>query len=127
MFHCNCENEDFTRFDQMLTGIEQRFGDLIGRMEWISLGGGIHFTGADYPLDRFAERLKRFAGTHGVQVYLEPGEAAVTGAATLEVTVLDTMHHGKDLAIVDASIEAHMLDLLVYRASAEILPERRAA
>ena len=84
--------------------------------------GGIHFTGANYPLDRLAERLKRFASDNGVQVYLEPGEAAITGAATLEVSVLDTLHNGKNLAIVDSSIEAHMLDLLIYRESAKISP-----
>lgn len=122
MFHCNCENDDFDRFDAMLGHIEQRFGYLIRTMEWISLGGGIHFTGENYPLDRFAERLKRFAGENGVQVYLEPGEAAITKAATLEVTVLDTMFNGKHLAIVDSSIEAHMLDLLVYRETAKIAP-----
>ena len=77
MFHNNCENADFDRFDRMLGHIEQRFGFLIRRMDWISLGGGIHFTGADYPLDRLAERLRRFAGENGVQVYLEPGEAAI--------------------------------------------------
>lgn len=122
MFHNNCENDDFERFDEMLGHIEDRFGPLIKRMQWISLGGGIHFTGDDYPLDRFAERLKRFAGENEVQVYLEPGEAAITGSTTLEVTVLDTLHNGKNLAIVDSSIEAHMLDLLIYRESAKINP-----
>ncbi|MCL4674987.1 MAG: carboxynorspermidine decarboxylase [Pararhodobacter sp.] len=122
MFHNNCENADFERFDAMLGLIEQRFGHLIRRMEWISLGGGIHFTGEGYPLQRLADRLKRFAEQNGVQVYLEPGEAAITGAATLEVTVLDTLFNGKNLAIVDSSIEAHMLDLLIYRESARIHP-----
>ena len=122
MFHNNCENADFERFDAMLGLIEQRFGHLIRQMEWISLGGGIHFTGEAYPLQRLADRLKRFADQNGVQVYLEPGEAAITGAATLEVTVLDTLFNGKKLAIVDSSIEAHMLDLLIYRESAKIHP-----
>jgi carboxynorspermidine decarboxylase len=122
MFHNNCENEDFDRFDEMLTLIEERFGDTLHKMAWISLGGGIHFTADGYPLDRLADRLRRFAGTFGVQVYLEPGEAAITGAATLEVTVLDTLHNGKNLAIVDSSIEAHMLDLLIYREPAQISP-----
>ncbi len=123
MFHNNCENESFDRFDEMLTLIEDRFGAIIHRMDWISLGGGIHFTGDDYPLDAFAARLKSFADAFGVQVYLEPGEAAITGSATLEVTVLDTMHNGKNLAIVDSSIEAHMLDLLIYREPAKIAPD----
>ncbi|WP_374628135.1 carboxynorspermidine decarboxylase [Pannonibacter indicus] len=122
MFHNNCENADFDRFDGMLGHIEQRFGFLIRQMEWISLGGGIHFTGEGYPLEKFAERLKRFAGENEVQVYLEPGEAAITKSATLEVTVLDTLHNGKNLAIVDSSIEAHMLDLLIYRQSAKVEP-----
>nr|WP_272214299.1 carboxynorspermidine decarboxylase [Marinicella sp. W31]MDC2879418.1 carboxynorspermidine decarboxylase [Marinicella sp. W31] len=123
MFHNNCENEDFARFDEMLTVIEERFGPLIERLDWVSLGGGIHFTGESYPLEKLAARLKGFAGKYGVQVYLEPGEAAITGAATLEVTVLDTLNNGKDLAIVDSSIEAHMLDLLIYRENAKILPD----
>jgi carboxynorspermidine decarboxylase len=123
MFHNNCENAEFDLFDRMLGHIEQRFGHLVRQMDWISLGGGIHFTGEGYPLDRFAERLKRFAGENGVQVYLEPGEAAITGAATLEVTVLDTLFNGKDIAIVDSSTEAHMLDLLIYRQPARVIPD----
>ena len=122
MFHNNCENDSFARFDEMLTLIEDRFGAIIHQMDWISLGGGIHFTGEGYPLADLAARLKTFAQTYGVEVYLEPGEAAITGAATLEVTVLDTMYNGKNLAIVDSSIEAHMLDLLIYREPAKIRP-----
>lgn len=122
MFHNNCENGDFDRFNAMLNDIEARFGSLIKRMKWISLGGGIHFTGEGYPLNKLADRLKRFAEDNDVQVYLEPGEAAITKSTTLELTVLDTLHNGKNLAIVDSSIEAHMLDLLIYRESAKVSP-----
>ncbi|OCP35428.1 carboxynorspermidine decarboxylase [Ensifer sp. LC163] len=122
MIHNNCENKDFGLFDRMLSEIEEKFGALLACAEWISLGGGIHFTGDDYPVDAFCERLKAFSGRHGVQVYLEPGEAAITRSTTLETTVLDTLNNGKDLAIVDSSIEAHMLDLLIYRESAKVEP-----
>lgn len=122
MIHNNCENGDFALFDEMLRDIEAKFAPLLHRLDWVSLGGGIHFTGADYPLETFAARLKAFAETYGVQVYLEPGEAAITGAASLEVTVLDVLNNGKYLAIVDSSIEAHMLDLLIYRETAKIEP-----
>lgn len=122
MIHNNCENADFDLFDRMLGQIEERFGTLLSRVDWVSLGGGIHFTGDDYPIDAFCARLKAFAERYGVQVYLEPGEASITKSTTLEVTVLDTLFNGKNLAIVDSSIEAHMLDLLIYRETAKIEP-----
>lgn len=122
MIHNNCENDDFDLFDRMLGNIEQKFGALLSRVEWVSLGGGIHFTGENYPLDKFCARLRAFAQKFGVQVYLEPGEASITKSTTLEVTVLDTLFNGKNLAIVDSSIEAHMLDLLIYRENAKVLP-----
>ncbi|KAA0970459.1 carboxynorspermidine decarboxylase [Aureimonas fodinaquatilis] len=122
MIHNNCENSDFGLFSDMLDRIEELFGSFLQRVEWVSLGGGIHFTGEEYPLDQFCQRLKAFADKYGVQVYLEPGEASITRSTTLEVTVLDTLYNGKDLAIVDSSIEAHMLDLLIYREKAKIEP-----
>ncbi|RRJ84356.1 carboxynorspermidine decarboxylase [Aestuariirhabdus litorea] len=122
MFHNNCENENFDRFSEMLDLIEERFGHLLARVDWVSLGGGIHFTGEQYPVDRFCARLKAFSERFGVQVYLEPGEAAITNSTSLEVTVLDTLYNGKDLAVVDSSIEAHMLDLLIYRETARMEP-----
>lgn len=122
MFHNNCENGSFELFDKMLGTIEERFGHLLEQVEWVSLGGGIHFTGEDYPLDAFCARLKTFSEKYGVQVYLEPGEAAITFSSSLEVTVLDTLYNGKNLAVVDSSIEAHMLDLLIYRLNAKMAP-----
>jgi carboxynorspermidine decarboxylase len=122
MIHNNCENKDFGLFDRMLARIEERFGSLIARVDWVSLGGGIHFTGDDYPVEAFSARLRAFSDRYGVQVYLEPGEASITKSTTLEVTVLDTLYNGKNLAIVDSSIEAHMLDLLIYREAAKVSP-----
>jgi carboxynorspermidine decarboxylase len=120
MIHYNCENGDFELFDQQLSRIEAEFGGFLARLDWVSLGGGIHFTGEGYPLEALAARLRAFADKFGVQVYLEPGEAAITNCASLEVTVLDLLNNGKDLAIVDASVEAHMLDLLIYRETAKM-------
>ena len=122
MIHNNCENKDFGLFDRMLARIEERFGSLIARVDWVSLGGGIHFTGDDYPVEAFSARLRAFSDRYGVQIYLEPGEASITKSTTLEVTVLDTLYNGKNLAIVDSSIEAHMLDLLIYREAAKVSP-----
>lgn len=122
MFHNNCENRSFDSFDAMLTHIEARFGHLLQHVQWVSLGGGIHFCDPGYPLEKLAERLRGFASQYEVQVYLEPGEASITNSATLEVSVLDITTNGKQLAIVDSSTEAHMLDLLIYDLPARIAP-----
>lgn len=120
MIHNNCENADLARFDELLTEVEGRYGHVLQRLKWVSLGGGISFTAKDYPVDAFCRRLRAFAEEYGVQVYLEPGEAAVRHSATLEVSVLDVGYNGKHLAVVDASTEAHMLDLLIYRETAPL-------
>lgn len=121
MIHNNCENTDFDAFSTSLEYIEKKFGELFHQLDWISLGGGIHFIAPDYPLDKLASRLKQFSETYGVQVYLEPGEASIHQSASLVTTVLDTLHNEKKLAIVDASIEAHMLDLLIYRETTDLV------
>ncbi|MBU0715239.1 MAG: carboxynorspermidine decarboxylase [Verrucomicrobia bacterium] len=120
MFHFNCENDDFRKFSAALDFIGRNYTDLLKRMEWVSLGGGLSFTKDGYPLEKFCERLKAFSEKFDVQVYLEPGEAAITGCAELVTTVLDVVHNEVDIAIVDASTEAHMLDHLVYRTSAKV-------
>ncbi len=121
MIHNNCENDSFEAFSASLEDIESKFGELFHQLEWVSLGGGIHFIAPDYPLEKLAERLKGFSEKYGVQVYLEPGEACIHNAAKLVTTVLDTLHNGKPLAVVDSSIEAHMLDLLIYRETAPLV------
>ena len=120
MIHNNCENESLERFDELLAQVEARYGQLLQRLKWVSLGGGISFTTPGYPLEAFCKRLREFAQKYGVQVYLEPGEASIQGAASLEVSVLDIGYNGKHLAVVDSSTEAHMLDLLIYRETAPL-------
>ncbi|KAJ8135476.1 hypothetical protein OY671_011311, partial [Metschnikowia pulcherrima] len=76
----------------------------------------------DYASDAFCARSKHFSKKYGVQVYSEPGEAAITNSASSEVTVLDTSFNGKHSAVVDSSIEAHMLDSSIYRLNAKMAP-----
>lgn len=121
MIHNNCENEDFEAFSDSLADIESKFSDIFHQLEWVSLGGGIHFIASDYPVDKLAKRLRDFSQKYDVQIYLEPGEASIHQGASLITTVLDTLHNGKKLAVVDASIEAHMLDLLIYRETATLV------
>jgi carboxynorspermidine decarboxylase len=114
MFHFNCENTDAHAFLGMVDTIASRFGAVIDRMDWVSLGGGVSFTAPGYAVDELADGLRAFAERFDVQVYLEPGDAIVTGAGELVTTVLDVVHNDAPIAIVDASIEAHLPDHLVY-------------
>uniref|UniRef100_UPI00336548AF hypothetical protein n=1 Tax=Candidatus Albibeggiatoa sp. nov. BB20 TaxID=3162723 RepID=UPI00336548AF len=120
MLHYNCENEDFAQYADMLDQIAERYAVLLEKLDWVSLGGGVYFTLDDYPLDLFGQKLQAFAQRFDVQVYLEPGEAVITDTGCLVTQVLDIVHNEVDIAIVDSSIEAHMLDLLVYQAEAEV-------
>ncbi|MBP2650295.1 MAG: carboxynorspermidine decarboxylase [Firmicutes bacterium] len=120
MFHYNCENDDVEAFSQQLDIIGDRYGHLLKELEWVSLGGGVYFTKAGYPVEEFSRKLANFASKYGVQVYLEPGESAITGCAELVTNVVDLVHNEMDIAIVDASVEGHMLDLLIYRLAAKM-------
>ena len=114
MFHFNCENTDVESLCGSLESISDRYATVLAEMRWVSLGGGISFTSPGYDLERFCAALSGFAGRHDVQVYLEPGEAVVTGVAELVTTVVDVVHNEVDIAVVDASLEAHLLDHLIY-------------
>lgn len=123
MFHYNCENDEFEVFCHQLDQIAERYGNLLQQLQWVSLGGGLYFTKDGYPINRFCQKLKNFATKYDVQVYLEPGESAITGSTELVTQVVDVIHNEIDIAIVDASVEAHMLDLLIYRLSAKMETE----
>jgi len=120
MFHFNCENNDFKNLSSSLDYISDEYADLLKRVEWASLGGGIYFTRQGYPVDKFCKKLKDFSSRFKIQVYLEPGETSVTESTELVTRVLDIVRNKIDIAVVDASTEAHMLDLLIYRQSAKV-------
>jgi len=120
MFHFNCENDDLNDLSSNLDHISRAYGSVLERLDWVSVGGGIYFTKPGFPVERFCKIIKEFGSRFNVQVYLEPGESVITGAAELVTSVLDIVRNRIDIAIVDASTEAHMLDLLIYRQSAKI-------
>jgi carboxynorspermidine decarboxylase len=120
MFHFNCENDSFANFSSNLDKISRDYAGLLEKLQWVSLGGGIYFTKDNYPLKKFCKKLKEFSKKFGLQVYLEPGETVISQSAELVTKVLDIVHNEIDIAIVDASTEAHMLDLLVYRTPAKM-------
>jgi carboxynorspermidine decarboxylase len=53
-------------------------------------------------------------------VYLEPGETAVTRSGFLVTEIVDIVRNGADIAVVDAGVEPHLLDSLIYRTNAKM-------
>ena len=81
-------------------------------MKWVNFGGGHHITRPDYDRDRLVRLVREFQAQWKVAVYLEPGEAIALGAGVLVTSVLDILHNGMDIAILDTSATAHMPDVL---------------
>lgn len=120
MLHMNCDNEELQSFVEQLSRVEQAYSGLLRRLSWLSLGGGISFTNEGYPLDAFCMQLQKFSKRHGLVLYLEPGEAAVKDSTSLVVSVLDIVHNELPTLIVDAAVETHLLDVLVYGFTPEL-------
>ena len=92
--------------------MEEQFGAYLPGMKWINFGGGHHITRADYDIPRLERCIRRMQEKYGLTVYLEPGEAVALNAGFLVTTVLETLHNGTDIAILDTSAACHMPDVL---------------
>lgn len=110
-FHTLCE-EDFPPLERTVRAFEEKFGEFIPGLQWINFGGGHHITRADYQTDDLIRLLRDFSRRHGVQVYLEPGEAIALNAGILVSEVLDLPWNGMPLAILDTSATCHMPDVI---------------
>jgi len=118
-FHTLCE-QDFAPLARTLDVVEQKFGHLLGRMQWVNFGGGHHITAPGYQLDALIARIQEFSARYSVQVYLEPGEAVAIHSGVLVAEVLDVIHTDRDQAILDTSATCHMPDTLEMPYRAEI-------
>ena len=110
-FHTMCEqNSDV--LERTLDHMLPQFDKWLKRCKWVNFGGGHHITRPDYDVERLVRCIERVRDTYDVQVYLEPGEAVALNAGYLVATVLDVVHNGMDIAILDASAACHMPDVL---------------
>jgi len=118
-FHALCE-QDSTSLEKVLAHFEMKFGAYIPKMKWINFGGGHHITKQGYDVEKLIGLIRDFRERYGVEVYLEPGEAVGWETGPLIATVLDIVHNGMDIAILDTSAEAHMPDTIIMPYRAEV-------
>jgi len=121
-FHTMCQQGSDV-LERTVAAFEAKFGEFIPRMKWVNFGGGHHITREGYDLERLIRVITGFRQRWGqhIQVYLEPGEAIGIGTGVLVGTVLDLVHNGVDIAIIDVSATCHMPDTLEMPYRADIM------
>ncbi len=117
--HALCQQDSYA-LERVLDEFERKFEPYLHNLKWINFGGGHHITKDGYDIEKLIELIVRFRDRYGVEIYLEPGEAIGWGSGTLVATVLDIVHNGIDIAILDTSAEAHMPDSIIMPYRVEV-------
>lgn len=110
-FHTLCE-QNSDALELTVASVEEQFGAALHKMKWLNLGGGHHITKSDYDVDRLIRVIRNLQEKYDLEIYLEPGEAVALNAGFLEAQVLDVVHNGIEIAILDTSAACHMPDVL---------------
>lgn len=110
-FHTLCE-QNAEPLKATLEVIERDFGKYLYQMKWLNFGGGHHITREDYNLDLLCECILHFKEKYDLEIYLEPGEAVVLNAGSLECQVIDIVENDLKIGILDTSAACHMPDVL---------------
>ncbi len=109
--HALCE-QGFQPLAAIWAAVEPQLAPLLPALKWLNLGGGHHVTRADYDIEALVAFVADISARHGVQVYLEPGEAVALDAGILVGEILDVFDNGGAVAITDISATCHMPDVI---------------
>ncbi|WP_461208667.1 carboxynorspermidine decarboxylase [Desulfocurvus sp. DL9XJH121] len=111
-FHTLCE-QNADSLERTLAAFEEKFGEFVPGLKYVNFGGGHHITRADYDLKLLVSLVRGFRERHGVDVYLEPGEAVALNTGYLVTEVLDVVPGGDmPVAIMDTAVPCHMPDVI---------------
>lgn len=119
-FHNNCESSDFSNLLATVRHIQDVVPAALETLDWINLGGGYVFESADECSD-FYEAVSILRENFGLEVFIEPGAAAVRRSGTIVATVHD-IFEGDDcrIAILDSSVN-HMPEVLEFQFEPDVL------
>ncbi|WP_426043919.1 carboxynorspermidine decarboxylase [Caulobacter sp. DWR3-1-2] len=109
--HALCE-QGFEPLQRIWASLEPELAGVLGGLKWLNLGGGHHVTRADYRIDDLVGLLRQIAERHGLQVYIEPGEAIALDTGILVGEILDVFDNAMPVAITDISATCHMPDVI---------------
>ena len=123
--HALCE-QGFEPLRRIWESLEPRLAEVLPRLKWLNLGGGHHITRADYQREELIAFLRQITDRHGLQVYLEPGEAIALDAGILVGEILDSFDNGMAVAVTDISATCHMPDVIEAPYRPAMLDESQA-
>lgn len=100
--------------------LESALGDWLDTLEWVNCGGGYLIEDVACA-EELAEILGTFSQRHGVEVYIEPGNALVGMAGTLVVRVLDVFQRdGETIVVVDSGVH-HLPEVFEYQRAPRLM------
>ena len=123
-FHAMCQ-QNSDALGRLLAVIEKKFGKHLSQVKWVNFGGGHLITSPGYDVDRLCRIISDFRKRHGVDVYMEPGEAIAYDAGILLATVLEIVHNEVDIAILDTSAWAHVPEMLAASYRVDIIGAKK--
>ncbi|NOE32289.1 carboxynorspermidine decarboxylase [Ruegeria sp. HKCCD7318] len=123
--HTLCE-QGFEPLQRTWEAVQPKIAPFMGQLKWLNFGGGHHITRDDYDREGLVAFIKAIRESHGVEVYLEPGEAVALDAGILVGEILDLPKNGMNLAITDISATCHMPDVIEAPYRPALLDEAEA-
>ncbi len=119
-FHTNCEGTDFANLLATARHIENVIPELLHQVEWINIGGGYLFDQTSNYTD-FQAAVAIFREVFGLEVFMEPGAAAVRRSGTIEATVHDIFNSdNSQIAILDTTVN-HMPEVFEFQFEPDVL------
>ena len=112
-FHCLCEN-DATSLENVLVNVEEKFGHILNKVQWLNMGGGHLMTRKGYHVDVLLRCIDRLRQMHpNLRIIMEPGSAFLWQTGYLLARVVDVVENsGIKTAILNVSFTCHMPDCL---------------
>jgi carboxynorspermidine decarboxylase len=112
--HNLCEKDSFA-LERTWLEIEKKFGHLLHQISWLNFGGGHLMTKKGYDHAHLISLIKGIYKKYPniKEIILEPGSAFAWQTGYLVTKVLDIIESGgKEVAVMDCSVSAHMPDCI---------------
>jgi carboxynorspermidine decarboxylase len=113
-FHTHFLEANANPLGQALQSIETTLGDLFEDLEWINLGGG-YAPRNEGDVLAFRDVLERFNRRFRGKIILEPGNALIGRAGSLQTQVIDLFERdGITIAVLDTGVH-HLPEVFEYQ------------